>query len=368
MTTNYERAFEARPEVYAAWTQLNGAIKSGMDLRRYELATFAAARRLRSSYCSLAHGEVLRNRFDEPILELALDRRTAGLDETDLAVMDLAERVVDDAASIGDADLQRLRELGLSEAEIMDVVLAAAARCFFSKTLDGVPDSRDRPRLSGRRPHHGRSARCGGDAFMHHELAQAHPRPRTATVLFAVCGFLLVALTLLPPTVHGLGHVLVALWLAALVRAVYVTARRGRGLPIRSGWVLVIALVVAAVGLGIAHLGHARAASADARRERSLSVLENATPVERCIGLSLANWDANPSHRPSGWNKETFATVSHRYCTLAARNRALSDSGEVDSRSAGTITQVVLAQMRARGLLPGARPPGDPGFVEPERV
>jgi hypothetical protein len=52
--------------------------------------------------------------------------------------MDLAERVVDDAASIGDADLAPLRGLGLSEAEIMDVVLAASARCFFSKTLDAL--------------------------------------------------------------------------------------------------------------------------------------------------------------------------------------------------------------------------------------
>jgi alkylhydroperoxidase family enzyme len=52
--------------------------------------------------------------------------------------MDLAERVVDDASAIDEADLQRLRDLGLSDAEIMDVVLAAAARCFFSKTLDAL--------------------------------------------------------------------------------------------------------------------------------------------------------------------------------------------------------------------------------------
>jgi len=138
MATNMERAFAERPEVYAAWAQLNGAIKAGMDLRRYELATLAAARRLRSSYCCLAHGTVLLERFDEPLLEIALDHRAAGLDEVDVAVMDLAERVVDDATSIGDADLQRLRELGLSDTEIMDVVLAAAARCFFSKTLDSL--------------------------------------------------------------------------------------------------------------------------------------------------------------------------------------------------------------------------------------
>jgi uncharacterized peroxidase-related enzyme len=138
VTTNSERAFAERPEVMAAWVQLSGAIKAGMDLRRYELATLAAARRLRSSYCCLAHGTVLRERFGEPVLEIALDHRTAGLDETDVAVMDLAELVVGDAASIGDADLQRLRELGLSETEIMDVILAAAARCFFSKVLDGL--------------------------------------------------------------------------------------------------------------------------------------------------------------------------------------------------------------------------------------
>ena len=138
MSTNMERAFEARPEVFAAWQQLNGSIKAGMDLRRYELATLAAARRLRSSYCSLMHGRVLRDQFGEPVADIARDRRTAPLDAVDVAVMDLAERVVDDATSIGDADLQPLRDLGLSEPEIMDVALAAAARCFFSKTLDAI--------------------------------------------------------------------------------------------------------------------------------------------------------------------------------------------------------------------------------------
>ena len=144
MATNMERAFEARPEVLAAWQQLNGSIKANMDLRRYELATLAAAQRLRSSYCSLMHGRVLRDEFGEPVADIARDRHGAPLDAVDIAVMDLAERVVEDATSIGDADLQPLRVLGLTETEIMDVVLAASARCFFSKALDGLgilPDS-----------------------------------------------------------------------------------------------------------------------------------------------------------------------------------------------------------------------------------
>ena len=135
---NMTRAFSLQPEVYEAWKQLNGAVKAGMDLRRYELATLAAAQRLRSSYCCLAHGQVLIDSFGEPVREIALDRRKAGLDEVDVAVMDLAEQVVDDATSIGDEHLRRLRELGLPEQEIRGVVLAAAARCFFSKTLDAL--------------------------------------------------------------------------------------------------------------------------------------------------------------------------------------------------------------------------------------
>ena len=138
MPTNYERAFHERPDVYAAWVQLNTAVKANMDLRRYELATLAAAQRLRSTYCCVAHGAILAERFGEPVREIMLDRRAVGLDEVDVAVMDLAERVVDDATRVGDADLQPLRELGLTEAEVMDVVLAAAVRCFFSKTLDAL--------------------------------------------------------------------------------------------------------------------------------------------------------------------------------------------------------------------------------------
>ena len=54
------------------------------------------------------------------------------------AVMAFAEKVVDDSGSIGEDDHQRLRDLGLSEKDILDVVLAATLRCFFAKTLDAL--------------------------------------------------------------------------------------------------------------------------------------------------------------------------------------------------------------------------------------
>ena len=132
---NYVRAFSHRPEVYWAWRDFVSAIQGASDPRRYELATLAAAKRLRSSYCSLAHGKMLVDRFytADQVLQLP-----GGLDETDAAIVTFAEKVADDASSVTQADVQRLREVGLSDEEITDVVLAAAVRLFFAKTLDGL--------------------------------------------------------------------------------------------------------------------------------------------------------------------------------------------------------------------------------------
>jgi uncharacterized peroxidase-related enzyme len=137
---NLTAAFSHAPELLTAWQQLNGAIKERMDVRRYELATIAAARRIRSSYCALAHGSVLLNGYVDggQLVEIMSDHHAAGLDPVDVAVMDLADKVAADASSVTQVDIDRLREHGLSDSEIFDVVAAAAARCFFSKTLDGL--------------------------------------------------------------------------------------------------------------------------------------------------------------------------------------------------------------------------------------
>ena len=137
---NYARAFAHRPDVYRAWRSLIGAVTANMDDRRYELTTLAAARRLRSSYCMLAHGKVLVDRFltEEDVEALARTEPSNAVDEVEHAVMELADKVADDATSVTREDVDGVRALGLTDAEIADVVFAAAARCFFSKTLDAL--------------------------------------------------------------------------------------------------------------------------------------------------------------------------------------------------------------------------------------
>jgi uncharacterized peroxidase-related enzyme len=137
---NFTRLFAHRPDVYRAWKRLNTAIKANMDLRRYELATLAAARRLRCSYCALAHGKVLRDRFydGDAVRAIVADYHHAALDPADVAVMDFADQVAADAGSVTADDIAGLRAHGLSDADILDVALAAGARCFFSKVLDAM--------------------------------------------------------------------------------------------------------------------------------------------------------------------------------------------------------------------------------------
>ncbi|HEY7271910.1 MAG TPA: carboxymuconolactone decarboxylase family protein [Actinoplanes sp.] len=137
---NFTGTFSLRPAVYRAWRQLNGSIRDGMDARRYELVTTAAAAALHSSYCTLAHGRILA-RDHMPAAEVAAlvaEPDTADLPSVDRAIVAFAARVAGGADRIDETDIEKLRAHGLADDEIFDVVLAAAARCFFSTCLEAT--------------------------------------------------------------------------------------------------------------------------------------------------------------------------------------------------------------------------------------
>lgn len=137
---NFTQVFSHHPDAYRAWRELIGAIRGQMDLRRAELATLAAARTLRSDYCSVAHAKILRDKFydEETVRQIASDPSNAGLDEVDLAIVEFAEKAARSAVSVTQSDVDRLRSLGLSDREVLDVVLAVAARCFFATVVEAL--------------------------------------------------------------------------------------------------------------------------------------------------------------------------------------------------------------------------------------
>jgi uncharacterized peroxidase-related enzyme len=137
---NWAQAFSLRPGVRDGWFALLSSIQANLPVRTYELATLAAARALRSSYCALAHGSVLAEKvFDAPAVTAIADGRDdAPLEPRERAMMTFAAQVALNADRITSEDVERLRSFGYEDQEIFDVAATAAARCFFSKLLDAL--------------------------------------------------------------------------------------------------------------------------------------------------------------------------------------------------------------------------------------
>jgi uncharacterized peroxidase-related enzyme len=137
---DYAGCFAARPDVAKAWTALNLTIRGGMERRRFELATIAAARALRSTYCTVAHTSFLRDVCGdaETVRALTLAPDGSTLSESDAAVYGFATKVARDACAVEQSDVDALRSAGLSDDDISNVVYAVAARAFFTKVLDAL--------------------------------------------------------------------------------------------------------------------------------------------------------------------------------------------------------------------------------------
>ena len=137
---NWAQAFSLRPDVRDGWAALLKSIQSSLTVRRYELATLAAARALRSSYCALAHGSVLAEKvFDAAAVTAIMNGvPESPLEPGERAMMAFVEKVVLNADRITAKDIEVLRSHGYQDQEIFDVAAAAAARCFFSKLLDAL--------------------------------------------------------------------------------------------------------------------------------------------------------------------------------------------------------------------------------------
>ncbi|MFB8145135.1 carboxymuconolactone decarboxylase family protein [Microbacterium sp. NPDC056003] len=147
---SHTQALAVNPEAHQAFEGLLHAIVPSIGIRVYELATLGAARAIGSSHCLLAHGrKTLRAELmdEDQLARVARDYTSAGLSEADVAVMAYAEKLSSDPRSMTDADSERLRAVGFSDRQIVDITLAAAARNFLSRALlalavptDEVPD------------------------------------------------------------------------------------------------------------------------------------------------------------------------------------------------------------------------------------
>ena len=143
---NYARVFSHRPEIMKLWADLQNGVRKHMDRRRFEIITFVAAHTLRSTLCSPAHGKALAKYLSqEDVLKLARGEFPASLSVAEVAIVMFTRKMSRNASEVTAADIARLRDHGLADAEIFDVAAVAAARSFWTKVLESLGVEPDAP-------------------------------------------------------------------------------------------------------------------------------------------------------------------------------------------------------------------------------
>ncbi|WP_343081020.1 hypothetical protein [Ostreiculturibacter nitratireducens] len=135
------QCWSARPDVILPIESLLHQIRDGFSLGvlNFRLITFVAAKFVPSSYCSHVYFRVLSQALGrEKALAIQRDHRNAGLSDKEVAMLDYAAQISEDASRVTEADIQRLRSLGFSDLNIADIALAASFRAFMSRYFDAV--------------------------------------------------------------------------------------------------------------------------------------------------------------------------------------------------------------------------------------
>ncbi len=98
----------------------------------------------------MAHGEFLRHASDDPELasHIMHDYRNADLDAETRAMLDFATKLTREPTAMQESDVIRLRKHGLSDEQILSVVLITCTFNFMTRLADGlgveVPPERQR--------------------------------------------------------------------------------------------------------------------------------------------------------------------------------------------------------------------------------
>jgi uncharacterized peroxidase-related enzyme len=116
-----------RPAEAAAFFTLHDALMDketpGLSKADRELIVVATSAANDCLYCVVAHGAIARIRARDPYLadQVAVDWRKAPLPPRMLAVLEVAVRLAVSPAEVTAADLDRLREQGLTQDDVWDV-------------------------------------------------------------------------------------------------------------------------------------------------------------------------------------------------------------------------------------------------------
>ncbi len=127
---NLMRTMANSPAVLEAYLSFSGTLAKGtLPARLREQISLAVGEENSCKYCVAAHATLGRmtGLSDE---EIADSRRASSPDSKTDAALSFARKIVTDRGQVSDADVAKLRDLGFSDGEILEIVSAVALNIF----------------------------------------------------------------------------------------------------------------------------------------------------------------------------------------------------------------------------------------------
>jgi uncharacterized peroxidase-related enzyme len=136
------QCWTTRPDMLPMWSDFIRKLRGRFSLgpREWRLITLIAAKKVPSTYCSFVYGKQLIGDLGsrEKVAAVCRDHRHADLTPRDIAMLDYAEKIADNASQVTKHDIDRLRLVGFTDVQIFDIALCASMRCFLSRLFDAV--------------------------------------------------------------------------------------------------------------------------------------------------------------------------------------------------------------------------------------
>ena len=124
-------ALAHRPDEFRAFFSYHDALmnkESGLSKGEREMIVVATSGLNECIYCVVAHGAILRIREKNSLIadKIATNYRKADISDRQLAMLDFAVKVSQDASVISKEDIQALASYGFSEQDVWDIGSIAA--------------------------------------------------------------------------------------------------------------------------------------------------------------------------------------------------------------------------------------------------
>ena len=124
-------ALAHRPDEFRAFFSYHDALmnkESGLSKGEREMIVVATSGLNECIYCVVAHGAILRIREKNSLIadQIATNYRKADISDRQLAMLDFAVKVSQDASVISKEDIQALASYGFSERDVWDIGSIAA--------------------------------------------------------------------------------------------------------------------------------------------------------------------------------------------------------------------------------------------------